>query len=137
MLANEISKIVLIGSIPVCGEALWTEIFTLTNTVFCVVSLFESVLVTIVSNNTISFRPDWMTALLTSIVPMARNETTKPGSPRMRSGSLGRSRLYAERTTPPTFHTDGSGSSTSEVRRGTTSKIVTLSSHGKYSPLQS
>ena len=133
MLANEILKLALVGSIPVCGEVLWAELLGLINQFFCVVALFESVLQVIVSSNTTSFLPDWMTALLTPVVLMVRNEMP-------RSGSLQRSRRSSdglESTAPSTSHTDGDGSSTSEVRRGATPKIVTLSSHEKCSPLQS
>ena len=73
VLANEISKIALVGSIPVCGETLWTELFSLTNTVFCVLSLFESVLQVIVSNNTTaSFLPGWFWFLLSPIFLMIK-----------------------------------------------------------------
>jgi len=73
VLANEISKLALVGSIPVCGESLWTELFSLTNTVFCVVALFESVLQVIVSNNTTaSFLPGWFWFLLSPIVLMIK-----------------------------------------------------------------
>ena len=73
VLANEISKIALVGSIPVCGETLWTELFSLTNTVFCVLSLFESVLQVIVSNNTTaSFFPTWFVFLLSPIFLMIK-----------------------------------------------------------------
>ena len=73
VLANEISKLALVGSIPVCGESLWTELFSLTNTVFCVVALFESVLQVIVSNNTTaSFLPAWFWFLLSPIILMIK-----------------------------------------------------------------
>ena len=136
MLANEILKLALVGSIPVCGEVLWTELLGLINQFFCVLALFESVLQVIVSNTTTSFVPDWMTALLTPFVLMGRgNEATRSGSLRMRWRSFGiasagtlRHRPAVptlgagglESTTRPTSHNDGGGSGTSEVRRGAT-----------------
>ena len=118
MLANEITKLALVGSIPVCGEVLWTELFSLTNTVFCVLSLFESVLLVVVRSTTASFLPAWMAAPLTPIVLMGRNEAT--GSLRRSRRSSGGLESTEESTTLPTSHNDEGGSGTSEVRRGAT-----------------
>ena len=131
VLANEISKLVLVGSIPVCGEALWTEIFSLTNTVFCVVALFESVLQVIVSNTTTSLIPGWMTALLAPIFlirgkkKVDRNENARTSSLRRAR----RARQAADKSTiPRTSHNSGDGSDRgSDTTSGSTSEAPATS----------
>ena len=42
IIVNLLSRIVLIEMLPICGELLWIDIFSLMNTAFCCVALFQS-----------------------------------------------------------------------------------------------
>ena len=42
IVVNLLSNIVLLEMLPVCGELLWVDMFSLTNTCFCCISLFQS-----------------------------------------------------------------------------------------------
>jgi len=42
IMANLLSQIALLDMLPICGEILWLDIFTLVNTLFCVLALVQS-----------------------------------------------------------------------------------------------
>ena len=42
IMANILSQIALLDMLPICGEILWLDIFTLVNTLFCVLALLQS-----------------------------------------------------------------------------------------------
>jgi len=114
VLANEISKLALVGAIPVCGESLWTDLFSTTNTLFCVVALVESVLQVIVCNNTTdSFLPAWfwffvspVLLLIKGFSPKPRREVVSKSEDGARGGRVLKRRASAsEKPKPPdTFH---------------------------------
>ena len=112
VLANEISKLALVGAIPVCGESLWTDLFSTTNTLFCVVALVESVLQVIVCNNTTdSFLPAWFWFFLSPVLllikgfsPTRRRETevvSKSGDGARGGRVLKRRASASEKPKPP------------------------------------
>jgi hypothetical protein len=42
IIVNLLSNTLLQGTVPVCGEVLWVDLFAANNTLFCCVSLFQS-----------------------------------------------------------------------------------------------
>lgn len=73
VLASEISKIVLVEVLPVCGETVWAELFAQVNTFFCLISLCESVMQTVVADTTTdTFFPPWLGALCLWVVRIIR-----------------------------------------------------------------
>jgi hypothetical protein len=51
IVVNLLLSVVLIGMLPVCGEVLWVDMFSMTNTFFCCISLFESALTIMLENH--------------------------------------------------------------------------------------
>ena len=42
IVVNLLSNFILVGMLPICGELLWVDIFAMTNTTFCCISLLQS-----------------------------------------------------------------------------------------------
>ena len=95
-----------------CGESLWTELFSTTNTLFCVVALVESVLQVIVCHNTTdSFLPAWFWFFLSPVLllikgfsPTRRRETevvSKSGDGARGGRVLKRRASASEKPKPP------------------------------------
>lgn len=64
MLANEVTKITVAGFVPVCGELLWVDLFMLVSSLFCGVSLLETMIVLFLAYHTDRhLLPAWATGL--------------------------------------------------------------------------
>jgi hypothetical protein len=62
IVVNMLGSVVLLGMLPVCGEMIWIDIFTLNNTLFCCVSLSQSALSILLENcedDTFPLLPEW------------------------------------------------------------------------------
>ena len=116
VLANEVTKITIFHMVPVCGEVLWTDIFGITNTIFCVVSLFESLAQVILSHNSTEYLlPEW--AMLFFFTPLLR--TAKALSARLQR-RCSKAATGAERQRTKSVDMRRSASEPPKVRRSFT-----------------
>jgi len=72
ILAIEVSKSVFAGMVPVCGEILWLELFSMLNLSFCILALAETCVVLFLAHHEDPhLLPPWIVGLLWACVPSA------------------------------------------------------------------
>ena len=92
ILAIEVSKTVFSGMVPVCGEALWLELFSALNLIYCIVALSETCIVLFLAfHEDPHLLPPWFMELI--VICMPRCVRARVSSPRVapQDGSTTRS----------------------------------------------
>ena len=80
ILAIEVSKTVFSGMVPVCGEALWLELFSALNLIFCIVALGETCIVLFLAfHEDPHLVPPWIVELFMACMPRClRSRQARP-----------------------------------------------------------
>ena len=61
IVVNLLSNLTLLGMLPICGELLWVDLFSIANTLFCCVSLLQSSVNIMLENlDDDNFLPLWL-----------------------------------------------------------------------------